>query len=405
MGMKDHREIHVIGGGLAGLTAAAFAARAGASVVVHESRQRLGGRATTDEREGFRFDQGPHALYLGGPAIDALRDLGIDPAGVTPSRLGTLVRDGVVHAAPTTPGTFLSTSVLSIRDKLELGRVLAALVRQRAADHAHRTVQEWADDMTRRPAVRQVLDALVRLATYANHPETMSADLAISLLQQASGPGVRYIDGGWQVLVDQLAGVATAAGARIERGAVRHQVPDAAAVIVAAGGPATAAALLDVEWSVGPAAEAACLDLGLRGRPPVPFALGVDEPLYASEHSIAGGRSPEGCSVLAVAEYLGAGVAPDRSRLERYVRAVGVADDDIVVERYLHRMVVNTAIPVAAGGGMAGRPGTEVPERPGAFVAGDWVGPEGNLSDAAIASARDAALAAVRHVERLPVVG
>ncbi|MCO8126922.1 FAD-dependent oxidoreductase [Acidimicrobiia bacterium EGI L10123] len=403
--MQDHREIHIIGGGLAGLTAAAFAARAGASVVVHESRQRLGGRATTDEREGFRFDQGPHALYLGGPAIGALRDLGIDPAGVTPSRLGTLVRDGVVHDAPTTPGTFLSTSVLGVRDKLELGRVLAGIVRQRAADHAHRTVEEWADDMTRRPAVRQVLDALVRLATYANHPETMSADLAVRLLQQASGPGVRYVDGGWQVLVDQLASVATAAGARIEHGAVRSEVPDAAAVIVAAGGPATAAALLDVEWSVGPAAEASCLDLGLRGRPPVPFALGVDEPLYASEHSIAGGRAPEGSSVLAVAEYLGADAEPDRERLERYVRTIGVPDDDIVVERYLHRMVVSTAIPVAAGGGMAGRPGTEVPGRPGAFVAGDWVGPEGNLSDAAIASARAAALAAVRHVERLPVVG
>src|SRR5688572_20876568 len=55
-GMTTRNEIHVIGAGLAGLTAAAFVARAGVPVVVHETRNRLGGRATTDDRGGFRFD-------------------------------------------------------------------------------------------------------------------------------------------------------------------------------------------------------------------------------------------------------------------------------------------------------------------------------------------------------------
>ena len=59
---------------------------------------------------------------------------------------------------------------------------------------------------------------------------------------------------------------------------------------------------------------------------------------------------------------------------------------------------------MAAGGGLAGRPGVAVPDRPGTFVAGDWVGPEGHLADAVLASARAAALAAVAHRERLPVV-
>lgn len=70
-------------------------------------------------------------------------------------------------------------------------------------------------------------------------------------------------------------------------------------------------------------------------------------------------------------------------------------------------MVTCTAIPVAAGGGLAGRPDVGVlgrlSGRPGVFVAGDWVGPEGHLADAVLASARAAAVAAIHHVERLPV--
>ena len=78
--MED-AEVHVIGGGLGGLAAAALVARSGRSVVVHERRGRLGGRATTDERNGYRFNQGPHALYLGGEAMGVLRELGIPTPG------------------------------------------------------------------------------------------------------------------------------------------------------------------------------------------------------------------------------------------------------------------------------------------------------------------------------------
>ena len=44
--------------------------------------------------------------------------------------------------------------------------------------------------------------------------------------------------------------------------------------------------------------------------------------------------------------------------------------------------------PVAVG--LGGRPGPEVPGVPGLYVVGDWVGPEGVLSDASLASAKSA---------------
>lgn len=407
--MTTRNEIHVVGTGLAGLTAAAFVARAGLPVVVHETRSRLGGRATTDERDGFRFDQGPHALYRGGPAERVLAELGIRPSGRVPSVDGVWVRDGRLHRAPSGAATLLRTTVVGWRGKLELGRLLATLPRLRPAEHAHRTVAEWIDGTLRDEGARQVAAMLIRLTTYADRPHELSADVGVGMLQAGLGPGVRYLERGWDQLVDALAAVP---GVRIAPGDAARDLPDAAAVIVAAGGPANAAALAGLDagaLAVGPAAETSCLDLGLRGAPPQSIALGVDVPVYASLHSAPGGRAPEGCSVVALAEYLGEGVEPSRDRLEAYARLIGITPDRIVTQRYLHRMVACTAIPLASQGGLPGRPGIDAlavaADRPGTFVAGDWVGPEGHLTDAVLSSARAAALAAVHHVERLPVSG
>jgi phytoene dehydrogenase-like protein len=73
----------VIGAGLAGLTAAATAARAGRPVVVVEANA-AGGRASTDERNGYRFNQGPHALGKGGEAWRILGELGVSHPGHRP---------------------------------------------------------------------------------------------------------------------------------------------------------------------------------------------------------------------------------------------------------------------------------------------------------------------------------
>lgn len=53
----------VIGGGVAGLASAALLAREGHRVLLLEKNARIGGRAGTVEREGFRFDTGP-SWYL-----------------------------------------------------------------------------------------------------------------------------------------------------------------------------------------------------------------------------------------------------------------------------------------------------------------------------------------------------
>jgi hypothetical protein len=65
--------------------------------------------------------------------------------------------------------------------------------------------------------------------------------------------------------------------------------------------------------------------------------------------------------------------------------------DALVKRQYLPRIEAVGALPTASSGGFAGRPGTEVPSVDNLYLVGDWVGPEGFLVDASVASARRAA--------------
>jgi hypothetical protein len=92
--------------------------------------------------------------------------------------------------------------------------------------------------------------------------------------------------------------------------------------------------------------------------------------------------------------------AEDRAQLDGLAATAGVDQADVVAARFLHRMVVVNGSP-KPGTGLAGRPRVAVEGAPGIFVAGDWVGSVGMLSDASFASAEAASLAAVAHVAKV----
>lgn len=423
-------DVHVVGGGLGGLAAAALVAHAGLTVTVHEQRGAPGGRATTTERHGYHFNQGPHAFYRTGEAAHVLGRLGIRPSGVGPgTQQARMLRDGELHVAPGDVRSLARTRLLGLREKAELARLLARLPRLDPATLGSRTTTEWVDGLTDCERVRAVLHAVVRLVAYVDGPDHLSADVALVQLQRGLGGGVLYLDRGWQQLVDRLA---AAPGVRVQSGRLVRSLADldewaaggvgaagGPAVIVATGGPRTAAAVTGHPYADGWEATAATLDLGLTGPPPLRFVIGVDQSMYLSEHGVAAGMVPASRASISLARYHsvgadgrdrgGGGVGrgthrADHDRLRAFARHAGIADEDVIEERYLHRMSVVTSIATAATGGLAGRPPVAVPDRPGVFVVGDWVGPHGHLADAVLASAEAAAQAAVAHVGRRSVV-
>ena len=153
--------------------------------------------------------------------------------------------------------------------------------------------------------------------------------------------------------------------------------------------------------------RAACLDVGL-SRLPVPqatFALGIDQPVYASVHSAVAKLHPGTGMVVHVAKYLPVGMDGEARADERQLE--GVLDllqpgwrDVVVARRFLPDLTVSHTLVTATSGGLAGRPGPAVPGVHGFYVAGDWVGGEGLLLDASAASAALASRLVLAHPAR-----
>jgi phytoene dehydrogenase-like protein len=396
MCMREHDKetVVVIGAGLAGLTAAATAARARRPVVVVEA-DTAGGRARTDELNGYRFNQGPHALGKGGEARRILDRLAVPHRGHRPPVRGArVVRDGKLAGVPLG----------------RLGSLVRRLLTVSAASWAGRSAEEWVESLGGSRDLPDLARMLIRVTTYVTDLERMPADFAISRVKGARR-GVSYLDEGFASLVEGISSVASAAGATIrtrQAAAGINAVPGgwevemadgevlaAAAVVIAAGSVAAARQLLPVDpgWpELGPPVTAACLDLGLRGPHPS-TVIGVDEPWYLSCHCPPGALAPAGGSVVHVMRYGARDAALDRAELHRFAALAGIARDQIVAERFLEVHVVTDVLP-GPEVGLAGRPAVAVPGAPGVYLAGDWVGPSGWLSDAAMASGEQAGLLA-----------
>ncbi len=71
-------DVLVAGGGMAGLTAAAYLSRAGYRVILVEKNEKCGGLVDSFTRDGFLFDAGVRALEDAGIILPMLEDLGIE---------------------------------------------------------------------------------------------------------------------------------------------------------------------------------------------------------------------------------------------------------------------------------------------------------------------------------------
>ena len=159
--------------------------------------------------------------------------------------------------------------------------------------------------------------------------------------------------------------------------------------------------------------KAACLDVALRflPAPRATAAFSVDQPHYLSVHSASARLAPDGGALIHVAKYLPPDHTDSNEAVERELE--GLLDlvqpgwrDALVYRRFLPDMIVMNAMTVARTGGVEGRPSPEVKDVPGLYVVGDWVGKEGLLVDAGLASAREASelIAASSNVRLAAVV-
>ena len=405
-------EVVIVGGGLCGLTAATLLARAGKRVCLVERSAQLGGRAITRHQDGYSLNLGPHALYRGGHAFRILRGLGLTPRGGLATTRGLAGLGTELHRIPTGPGALLTTRLLSASSKMDAMRVLTTLPLTSPRNLEGKTVSAWLAPLA--PDLRQLLLTFLRLSTYANAPERQDAGAALRQLNMAVRSGTLYLDDGWQSLVTSLTSVAKEAGVSFRTGSVTRILHDhrvqgimlATGETIPAGNvlltlpPAQCARLLDEEagaplrrWSerLVPV-KAACMDLALRKlpQPKSCLALGIDLPWYVSVHSASARLAPPGGAVLHAAWYLD---PADEGPAARHEGALEAALDrlqpgwraEVVQRRFMPNLTVTHALDTPDG-----RPEADAAGIAGLYLAGDWVGPDGMLADAAMASAERA---------------
>lgn len=417
------KNVVVVGGGLAGLAAAIYLARAGRTVTLFEKRRHLGGRAVTHLRNGYRFNLGPHALYHYGAGSRVLRELGIPLRGGIPDARGVAIAGGECFQLPGGVFSLLTTRLLNAGQKVETAKLLMRIRRGKLAADPALTMRQWIDANTSEGRVRQLVEALTRVSSYCNALDLMSAAAALAQIRLAMR-GVMYIDEGWQKIVDALHSAAVTSGVNFVTSsrvvAVEH---DGAVRAVAIGGlddhdlesdesvaeppspgggesgtripadtvilavdPTTARGMLrQAPWSESfKPVLAGCLDVALSKLPDprTTFALGLDAPTYFSVHSRWAQLTPKGGALIHAARYGGGGEPELESLMDELQSGWRGA---IVYKRFLPSMIVSNAVV------------TTTPRPPartsieGLYIAGDWVGDEGMLSDAALASARAAA--------------
>ena len=121
---------------------------------------------------------------------------------------------------PTGAVSLLTTGLLSFAAKRRAARLLARLGRIDTGALAGVSMAAWLERRGRRARSARLARRRRARLDLLRRSERLSAGAAIAQLASVAAHGVRYLDGGWQSLVDGLAAVAQR-GACYRRGRTR----------------------------------------------------------------------------------------------------------------------------------------------------------------------------------------
>lgn len=411
-------DVAIIGGGLAGLSAATYLARAGMDVTLFEKSSNLGGRAATQEHEGYAFNHGIHAFYYGSAGTRVLRELGVTYSYKNPRNV-QLYGDGRFFPAPVSASSILHTNFLTFAEKLEFMGLFTKITLTKPASVGGQSAREWLEREVKNPRLHQMLTAFARTLTYCANLDLMSVEV---FLQRVILSDVRYIDGGWQSMVKSLQSRATEAGVHIMSGTRVSELLQqgehiegvrlangqsvAARAALLATTPAEALKLLNGEiyapllqtLAASQPVRVACLDVALSHLPAPQHAIAFDleQPRFLTAQSLFASVAPAGGALIHTFKQLDptqpGDPQQDERELEDWLDLVQPGWRAVLVKRiFLPRIEAISFLPSAPNGGLAGRPSVQMPGVNNLYFAGDWIGNAGYLADASLASARQAA--------------
>lgn len=371
--------ITIVGGGLAGLTAAISCAERGAEVNLLEAHDELGGRARSTGGK-YKTNLGPHAILSSSPLWQWLKERGLLPPYARPRLSGVRFRwQDDIRRVPAVGATMAALRLRGRPAPLEVD------------------FRTWASDQVGEEAA-EILSRSAGILTYHHDPGELSAAFVWEPLVRgllSAPPSARYPIGGWTTMVGGMRDRALELGVSIRTGERVEELPEPP-VIVAIELP-DARVLLDdprLEWTSG---NAVCLDLALSHRRGDPFVVvdlqeaGWVERFSAADPSLA----PPGQELLQAQMPIRPGEPPDTAaqRLERLLDASFA--DWRERERWRRRQVMDGRTGALDFPGQSWRDRPAIDRGDGVFLAGDMVAAPGCLSEIAWASAVEAGRLAV----------
>ncbi|MDF1591861.1 MAG: protoporphyrinogen oxidase [Desulfobacterales bacterium] len=179
---KSHIKITILGAGISGLSAAYWLQRDGWDITVLESDHEPGGSMMTRRGDGFLIDYGPNSGLDTTPLITQMvTELGLGDEMVYANEIGNkryILKNGRLHALPTTPLAFIQTDLFSLKAKL---RLLAEPFIGPSPDGYYQSISQFVE----RRLGREFLDYAVNpfvAGVFAGNPDELSVKSAFPKL-------------------------------------------------------------------------------------------------------------------------------------------------------------------------------------------------------------------------------
>jgi phytoene dehydrogenase-like protein len=377
-------EITVIGGGVAGLTAAITCAERGAGVRLLEAHDAVGGRARSTGGD-YKANLGPHAIYKGAALWNWLDERDLMPPLARPRLTGFRFHyDGEIHRTP--PLTLIPPG-LRLRGRMA------------PVDQDFRSwVTDHSDART-----ADLLSSLAGVYTFHHDPGTLSAAFVWERTQRlllSPNPPARFVVGGWGALVDGLERRARALGVRIVTGERVDALPEAPVIVALELGDARCLLGDDrLQWLSG---HTVCLDLGLQERRGDPWIVsGLEDASWLERFTAPDPSLAPAGEQLVQAQMP---IRPDESVDDATLRLERLLDTSF--ENWRDRVTWRRRQVMDGRSGALDLPGSSWRDRPaidrgdGVFLCGDQVAAPGCLAEVSIASALQAGTLAVDHARR-----
>lgn len=206
--VENHYDVVIVGGGLAGLSAGARLSKAGKRILLLE-KGILGGRALTFSIKGFSFNFGAHAVYGRDTSVlnrlEKELELKLNWKDFSPAKakydLGSELSD-----VPVNLSGLIQTKMVKGAGKIQfVWEILKTLI-QAEKGHPHISLKKWLDEHGYREDVKEMMLTLASSNFFTREPDKIPSDVFFNYYKRIfrTNKAVFYIQGGWQVLIDEF---------------------------------------------------------------------------------------------------------------------------------------------------------------------------------------------------------